>query len=105
MSTGPLAAVNVEHDDRVLDCDCGWTLDLAVIVEVQGGAGAEEGWLKRVFGLQLLFPIGVDDSTQASRVHYVFDADWNSCADYLLHGERMYDLRPKGGDTDVNLGA
>lgn len=92
VSTGALVAVDVEHDNVVLDGDGRRALGRVERGHEAGRARAEEAVAERRVRGEGLQVVGEDDGAGTTRVHDVLDADGDAGADDLLHGKGVNDL-------------
>ena len=92
VSTGTLVAVNVQHNNVVLDRNSSRALGRVQRTQKARGASAEETVPERRVRFQCLQVVREDDGSCTARVYDVLDADGDACTDDLLHGEGVNDL-------------
>lgn len=97
-------AVDVDDDDRVLDCDGGGPLVALYQMRVlRSEPDVARRLRRRVFALAR-DRVREDHGALAGGVLDVLDADWDACPDHLLHGERVDDLGAVVGEFCGFLG-
>lgn len=97
VGTGTLVAVDVEHNNIVLDGDSSRALGGVKRVQQARRARAEESVPERRVRTQGLQVVRENDGASTTRVHDVLDADGDAGADDLLHGEGVDNLRAVKG--------